>query len=179
MAEKRNRPITPKQEQFCQEYLIDLNGKAAAIRAGYSEISAANISCKTLDIPAVQDRINELMKKRSDKTEITSNTVLKEILLLAKSDISAAYDDNGNLLPIKEIPEDCRRAIAGIKVFEEFEGFGKDRTKIGEVREVKFWDKVKALELLGKHLKLFTETIEIHDKSGLAERLNRAKSKKG
>lgn len=159
---EQSESLTDNQERFCQEYLKDLNATQAAIRAGYSEklYSAEVQGCRLLSNIKVKARINELMDARQKRTEITSDVVLQEILLLAKTDLSRAYDDNGKLLPIKEIPEDIRRAIAGVKVFEEFEGFGKDRVKIGEVRELKLWDKPRALELLGKHLKLFTEKIE-------------------
>lgn len=160
--------LTPKQEAFVKEYLIDLNGTAAAKRAGYtgSDNVLANTAHNLLRNPKVAAVIQEAMDKRSERTEITADVVLKELLLIARADLSQAYADNGKLLPIKQIPEDVRRAIAGIKVFEEFEGMGKDRIQIGEVREVKFWDKPKALELLGRHLKLFTDKIEHGGKEG-------------
>lgn len=159
--------LTDKQERFCQEYLKDLNGTQAAIRVGYSAKTATEQSSRLLTNVNVAARVKELMGKRSERTEITADVVLKELLLLAKVDLAQAYDEKGNLKPIHEIPEDVRRAIAGIKVYEEFEGYGKDRVKVGEVREVKFWDKTRTLELLGKHLKLFTDKVEHSGNMGL------------
>lgn len=100
------------------------------------------------------------MDKRSKRTEITVDFVLQELALLAKTDLAEAYDEKGNLKPIHDIPVELRRAISGVKVFEEFDGFGTERTKIGETRELKLWDKLRALELLGRHLKLFTDKME-------------------
>jgi phage terminase small subunit len=142
------------------EYLVDLNAAQAYIRAGYSAKTAETCGPRLLRKAQVAAEIQRRMTKREERVEVTSDTVLRELLLVATTDLSKAYDTGGNLLPIQDIPEDCRRAIAGIKVFEEFDGYGENRVKVGEVREVKFWDKPKALELLGKHLKLFTEVVE-------------------
>ncbi len=152
--------LKAKQEVFCQEYLKDLNATQAVIRAGYASANAHVTGPKMLANVGIAARIQELMNKRAKKVEVTSDFVLMELLKLAKADLSKAYDEKGNLLPIHEIPEETRKAIAGIKVFEEFEGFGKERVKVGEVRELKFWDKTKSLELLGKHLGMFKDKIE-------------------
>ena len=64
------------------------------------------------------------------------------------------------MLPIKDIPKAVRKAISGVEVEELFEGKGEDRVHVGTLRKVKFWDKVKSWELLGKHLKLFVERTE-------------------
>ena len=68
------------------------------------------------------------------------------------------------------MPEALRLAISSIEVFEEFEGSGKDRVYIGDTKKLKIWDKVKALELLGKHLKLFTEKLELSGKVELGRK---------
>jgi phage terminase small subunit len=152
--------LNPKQARFVAEYLVDLNGKQAAIRAGYSPRSAEVTASKLLRVPKVAEAVRRANERRLDRVEVTADTVLRELLLIARTDLAQAYDENGHLRPIHDIPEECRRAIAGVKVFEEFDGVGADRVKVGEVREVKFWDKPKSLELLGKHLKLFTEVVE-------------------
>lgn len=156
MASKLN----PKQERFCLEYIVDLNATQAAIRSGYSVKSAKAIGSEHLTKPDIQARIEELKGAREKRTEITADTVLQELLLLAKVDLSRAYGDDGKLLPIKQIPEDVRRAIAGIEVFEEYEGHGKDKEYVGDTVKVKFWDKTRSLEMLGRHLKLFTDVIK-------------------
>ncbi len=161
--------LTPKQKLFVYEYLIDLNATQAAIRAGYSAKTAVDIGCENLEKPEIAEAIQERMDKRAEKVGVSAETVLKKLLDLATVDLAKAYDINGRLLPIHDIPEEVRIAISGIKVFEEFEGFGKDRIQVGEVREIKFWDKLKALELLGKNLKLFTDKVELSGKVTLAD----------
>lgn len=69
--------LTNKQEAFCQEYLIDLNATQAALRAGYSEKTAKDIGCENLAKPNIQKKIAELMARRSEKTEINAEWVLK------------------------------------------------------------------------------------------------------
>ena len=158
--------LTPKQQRFADEYLTDLNGKQAAIRAGYAPRSAEVAASKLLRVPKVAAAVQAGMAKRQARMELSADRVLLELLRVAMSDLSQAYDKNGNLLPVQDMPEDVRRSIAGIKVFEEFEGYGEARVKVGEVREVKFWSKTDALRDLGKHLKLFVERMEHTGKDG-------------
>lgn len=164
--------LTPKQEMFCREYVVDLNGKQAAIRTGYSKKTAEVQASHLLSKPKVKAFVDELIKKRASKMEITADLVLGEILRLARVDLSQAYDDAGNLLHPKQMPEDVRRAISSIEVFEEHEGVGRDRKYIGDTTKVKFWDKTKALELLGKNLKLFTDKLEHSGKVTLEDLLD-------
>lgn len=152
--------LEPRQERFCREYIIDLNGTQAAIRAGYAENSAQEQASRLLSNAMVKARVDELKLKRNDRLDIKADDVLREVLRLAMVDITQAFDENGNLKPIKDIPEDVRRALSSIEVDELFEGSGKDREHVGRTRKVRFWDKVKSLELLGKHLSLFKDRVE-------------------
>lgn len=170
--------LTPKQERFCREYVVDSNGTQAAIRAGYSLKTAQAQSSRMLSNVMVQGRVQQLMAEQNNRLNLTADVVLEELLLIAKSDISQAFDDAGNLFPLKEMPEGIRRVISGFEVLEEFEREGRTKNLIGYTKKIKSWDKVKALELLGKHLKLFTEKIEFEDKTGLAERLAKARKRK-
>lgn len=156
------RKLSPKQNAFVAEYLVDGNGVQAARRAGYkgTDEVLASVAHENLRKPQIAKAVAEAQARRQQRLDLQADDILRELLRLARTDIGQAYDEKGRLKPIHEMPEDVRRAISGVKVFEEFEGTGKDRVQIGEVREVKFWDKVKGLELLGKHLKLFTEKVE-------------------
>lgn len=169
--------LTPKQKRFVEEYLVDLNATQAAIRAKYSEKTAEKIGSENLKKPEVAAAIQAEMDKRSKRTNITADNVLKELMRIATADLSGAYDEQGRLKPIHEIPEDTRRAMSGVKVFEEFEGFGADRVKIGEVREVKFWDKPKSLEILARHLKLLTDKVEVSGSVTISDRLAKARKR--
>ncbi len=154
------KPLTPNQDRFVQEYLLDLNATQAAIRAGYSEKSAASQGERLLRNAEIKTAIDEALSKRAQRVEVKADDILRELMRIALADISQAYGDDGQLLKIKEMPEEIRRAIAGIETEELFEGFGEDRTRVGDTVKVKFWNKPQALELLGKHLKLFTDKVE-------------------
>jgi phage terminase small subunit len=159
------KELTPKQETFCEEYLVDLNATQAAIRAGYSEKTAKSIGQENLTKPDVLVKINELKECRSERTQITADTILTELLKLATVDLGKAFDASGTILPINEMPEEVRKAISSIEVNELFDnGQGDQKSVIGFTKKIKFWDKPKCLELLGKHLKLFTETLEVNHK---------------
>lgn len=150
--------LSIKQELFCNEYLTDLNGCQAAIRAGYSKKTAQEQSSRLLSTVKVQKRLSELMKSRSDKTKITNERVLIEIARIAFNDPRRAFDQNGNLLPIKDWPEDVAAAISSIKI-NETKIAGSDDGVI-TTKEIKFWSKDKQLELAGKHLGMFIEKIQ-------------------
>jgi phage terminase small subunit len=150
--------LTDKQQRFCEEYLVDLNATQAAIRAGYSEDSAAAIGCENLIKPNIQAEIQRLQARVSKKLEISRERVLKEYARIAFADIRDMYDQNSRLIPPKDLSDDAAAALAGMEVFEEF-GFDKsgERVHIGDTKKVKLWDKLKALDSLGKHIGLFEE----------------------
>lgn len=176
--------LSKKQELFCKEYLVDLNATQAYKRAGYSVKSdnAAGVEAsKLLRNPKIEARIKELMDHRSKRTEVTADKVLAELAAIAfakGTDFAKVVDepiiqngkyvvdpDTGKVKTYKSVdviatdnlPEEKKRAIAGIK-----EG------KYGI--EVSQCDKVKALELLGRHLGMFKDKIELTN-------LNEEKSK--
>jgi phage terminase small subunit len=148
--------LTPKQALFVREYLIDLNATQAAIRAGYSVDTAQQIGSENLSKPVIQESIQSAMEERSKRTEITADRVLREIATIAFIDIRDAFGDDGQLLPIKEMPEDIARAIGGI----DHSVMGSKGEEIGLTSKIKLIDKKGALELAGKHLKLFTDRVE-------------------
>lgn len=162
----KKNDLTPKQEHFCHEYLIDLNATQAAIRAGYSPKSAGSIGEEILKKPEIQNFISQLQGKRVNAVRIDAEAILKELYDLAMVDITQAYDSAGWLKPLEEIPENVRKAISYLEVNELFDGSGPEKHIIGVNRKIKFYDKPKSLELLGKHLKLFTERHELTGKDG-------------
>lgn len=138
--------LTALQKRFIDEYLIDLNATQAAIRAGYSEKTAHSIGPANLQKPAVARCVKRRMEARVERTEITQDFVLLELAKIAKADGTkfASVDENGEVkfASTEELAPEERAAIAGIKAGR----FGA---------ELKTYDKVKALELLGRHLGLF------------------------
>jgi phage terminase small subunit len=176
-AKRADHALTPRQERFVEEYLIDLNATAAATRAGYSGKTAEQQGPRLLGNVGVRSAIEAAQRARSERVQVTADTVLRELLRLATVDIAGAFDEDGALLPIHDIPEDVRRAIAGIEVDEIKERVGGEHTITGYTKKVKFWDKRGSLELLGKHLKLFTDRLEVVDKTPFAEKLRLARQR--
>jgi phage terminase small subunit len=166
------------KEIFCREYLKDFNGLRAykATRPDVTDDSAKSRATKLLKNPEIQEMLTRFNKKRMDKLEIDADTVLRELHRIATCDILEAYDENGALKPIREIPKEIRKAISSVKTREEFDYIEGDKIKVADVVEVKFWDKVRSLEHLGKHIKLFTDKIEVTGDS-LAEELKAARER--
>ncbi len=153
--------LTAKQEMFVQEYLIDLNATQAAIRAGYSTATAKEIGCENLTKPNIRASIDEALAERSKRTGINQDRVLREIARIAF--VNAENIINPNDATVKEdASEDDTAAIASVKV-KTVSGDEFDSTE----REIKFADKLKALELLGKHLGMFKDNVNISGDLGV------------
>lgn len=152
--------LTPKQERFVQEYLIDLNATQAAIRAGYAPGSADVEGCRLLGNAKVAEAIASMKVERSERTRIDAAWVLTRLADEAEADLSDLYDEAGTLKPVKDWPIIWRKGlVAGIKAVEERDERGN---VVGMVREVKLSDRVKRLELIGKHIDVqaFKEKVE-------------------
>ena len=144
--------MTKKQKRFIEEYLIDLNATQAAIRAGYSPDTAKSIGSENLTKPDIQARIAKAMAERSRRTGVNADRVVMELAKIAF--VNAKDVINTETATVKEgaLPEDTA-AIQSVKV----KTFGED----GLEREIKMADKLKALELLGKHLGMFKDKVEL------------------
>lgn len=141
--------LTAKQQMFVKEYLIDLNATQAAIRAGYSEKTAGQIGEQNLKKLEIAEAIQEGMNNRAKKIEITSDYVLTTIV---------------NTI------ERCQQAEP---VMEKVDG------ELRPTGEYKFDSNavLKGAELLGKHLKLFTDKVEVNGEISLAETIAKAKAR--
>lgn len=141
--------LTPKQKRFVAEYLVDLNATAAAIRAGYSKKTANRIASENLSKLDIQAAIQDAMKQREQRTEITQDMVLRETAKLAFFDIRKMFDKNGKPLGISELDAETAAALVGLDVQDVADN---DGNYVGFIKKYKMADKIKALELLGKHL---------------------------
>lgn len=151
--------LTPKKLMFVQEYLKDLNATQAAIRAGYSEKTAGQQGDRLLKDVQVATLVQEAMDKRSVETGITAKRVLEETARLAFSDLRRLFDEHGNLRPLHELDDATAAGIASFEVVTKRVP-GAEPAEVEHVAKVKMWDKGKSLELLGRHLKLFTDKVE-------------------
>ena len=91
--------LTAKQERFVEEYLIDLNATRAAIRAGYSERTAAAVGHENLRKPKIADAIAGAKEGRSERTKIDADWVLSRLADEAEADLADLYDEDGALRP--------------------------------------------------------------------------------
>lgn len=147
--------LNARQQQFCEEYLIDLNATQAAIRAGYSKKTANEQGARLLANVSIQEYVQQRRKVLQKGLEITQERVLNEYAKIAFFDIRKVYTDSNSLKAVKDFDEDSAAVVAGIEVFEEFSGYGESREHIGNTMKVKLHNKVAALDALGKHLGLF------------------------
>lgn len=161
--------LTAKQQRFVEEYLIDLNATQAAIRAGYSERTAYSQGQRLLKHVEVAALLQAKREEQSKRTEITADRVLQELARIAFFDPRKLFDHNGNIKPVQEWDDDTAAVLAGIEAVEEFAGRGDERELIGYLKKAKVWDKKGALELLGKHLALFTDKVEHSGSIGTPE----------
>lgn len=142
--------LPPHYQNFVLEYLVDLNGPAALIRAGLpagATQSATNVKAfRILRIPAVQVAISRLSQARLAKINVTGQNVIEAIAQIAFVDPRSMFDAEGNILPMKDWPEATARALSSLDVERD-----KDGTVVAKIR---FWDKISALQMLAKHLNL-------------------------
>lgn len=152
-----------QHETFCHEFLKDFNATRSAIAAGYKDSKSTRSSAsEILARPDIQRRVHELHLQRVNEILINEQTILRELLRIATSDLGLIFNPEGGIKPIHEIPEEVRRAMSGIDVEEIWEGRGEDRYQSGVIKKVKFWDKPKAIELLGKKLQIWVERLEVN-----------------
>lgn len=150
--------LTPKQRKFVAEYLVDLNATRAAIRAGYSAKTADRIGPELLGKTCVREAVEAAQKRREKRTEITQDRVLNELARVAFGNSRAVMSWGPEGLVLRnsdELTEDEAALVSEVR---------ETTTKDGGSMALKTHDKMKALELLGKHLGMFDKKQE--DQSG-------------
>lgn len=171
MAEPK--PLSARQEAFCREYLVDLNTVQAALRAGYSEKYANHKAHTLLRNPAVAAEIERRMAARSRRTEVSADQVLEGLAAIAFGDLRRLFDEKGALLKPDEMPDDVAACLAGLDVVTVSKGQGA----VEYVAKVKTNDRLRALELIGKHLGMFIDRQEVTLKGTLAARILEARKR--
>jgi len=143
--------LSPKQKRFVQEYLIDLNATQAAIRAGYSPKAATQVASRLLTYAKVQEAVASATKTRALGAQITRERVLQELARVAFGDPRKVmtWGPNGvDLINSETLTDDEAAQVAEVS---------QTVTQHGGSIKLKRFDKVKALELLGRHLGMFEE----------------------
>jgi phage terminase small subunit len=148
--------LTPKQRLFVIEYLRDFCGTKAAIRAGYSKRTAASLATQTLRKPYVAKVVNDAIEARRKRVEVSADRVLSELAKIAFTDLTDIISIARGRVTVRdtnELTPEQRGAI--VEVNESLHGM-----------RIKLHDKKGALELLGRHLGLFPNRVEVTGKGG-------------
>lgn len=177
--------LTPKQTRFCEEYIVDLNATQAAIRSGYSQKTAGQIGEQNLKKLEIQEKISELQLLRSQRTEISADRVLKELAAVGFAKITdfLKVSEAATDVPVEDPydeengdDEDGLPSVTEKRFFKMVEIFETDKMPVQAVPaiasikqgpkgiELKLHDKVKSLELLGKHLGMFPTHVDVTTK---------------
>jgi phage terminase small subunit len=156
--------LTPKQQKFVEEYLIDLNATQAAIRAGYSETSAGVIGCENLTKPYIQAAIADRRREMMEKTGVTPERVIEELAKLGfanMQDFLKVTSDGDPHFDLSELTREQAAALAEVTVEDFKDGRGEDAR---DVRRIKFKlaDKRSALVDIGKHMGMFKDRTDVN-----------------
>lgn len=166
--------LSEKQAAFVQEYLIDLNATQAAIRAGFSEKSAARYAVELLNKTHVAEAIRLAMQERNQRVEISQDRILEELACIAFGDLRdiVTWSESGvKLKSSAELTPEQAAAIAEV---------AETVTKEGGSKRIKRHDKVKALELLMRHKGMLNDKLNINGElnvSALGKGRERAKER--
>lgn len=168
--------LTAKDIRFVDAYMLKPDPSEAARAAGSSAKRARQAGYELLTKPDVAAEIERRQAERSKQTGIDAAWVLKRLAEEANADLADLYTDEGALKPVKEWPLIWRQGlVAGVEA-EEIKGGGAEEPVLGYLRKIKLSDRIKRLELIGKHIgvKAFEETVRVKGLEGLGERLSRA-----
>ena len=152
--------LPAKQARFVEEYLVDMNATAAAGRAGYSD---PNYGRQLLTHPNVAAAIAEAQSERSDRVQITQDMVLKELARIGFADIRDLFtwdERKAAFVPSHDLTPDQSASIAEVNsetlITHDTEGRPRAKIKL----KLKTYDKVSALDKIGRHLGMFIDRVE-------------------
>jgi phage terminase small subunit len=156
------KKLTEKQEKFAQAYVVTGNASEAyrkAYKVGKIKSETVNKRASELiNNGYVKGRIKELQEQRLKRTEVDADYVLKRLIQIDEMDVMDILDNTGNILPVKEWPKSWRTTLSGLDIQELMQG---DTQSI--IRKIKWPDKLRNLELLGKHIDIqaFKEQMKV------------------
>jgi len=170
--------LTPKQQAFVTEYLIDLNATQAAIRAGYSAKDADVQGPRLLGNVRIAAAVALGMEQRTERTQINADWVLTRLAIEAEADMAELYDESGKLKSIHDWPLIWRQGlVAGVETVRERSSNSDE--EVSFVDKIKVSDRIKRLELIGRHVgvQAFKDKVEVDVTDDLAAVLNAARNR--
>ena len=171
--------LTAKQQRFVVEYLFNLNATQAAIRAGYAAKGAKDQAYQLMQRPVIAAAIKEAMEARNQRTQVDADYVLNRLTEIDQMDLLDILDDDMSIKPLSKWPKVWRQSLSGFDIAEMFEGVGTERDLVGLMKKIKWPDKVKNLELLGKHVNVnaFREQVAVDVTLSLSQRMAKARER--
>lgn len=173
---------TGRPRLFCEYYISDsgLNGALAARKAGYSERSSGATAYRLINDPLCQSYIAKLSKERAARIQVDSDYVLRRLYDMDQMDIIDILNDDMSLKTLSEWPKIWRQSLNGVEIADLFETEGDTRKLMGVLKKIKWIDRLKNLELLGKHVDVgaFADRVIEEDAGTLAERLAKARKRR-
>lgn len=173
------KPLTAMQEAYCQSYIKSPeNQSQAAIDAGFSPNTAAVKASVMMRDERIQKRIAELMEERNKRMRVSADYVLMRLVEIDQMDVIDILDDEGGLKPISQWPKVWRTSLSAMDI-NRIRMAGKDDEDDIEstLQKIKWPDKVKNLELIGKHVDVnaFKERLEVSGTVTIADRMAAAR----
>ncbi|RWT65439.1 MULTISPECIES: terminase small subunit [Enterobacter] len=171
-------PLSVLKEAYCQEYIkCPENQTQAAINAGYSPNTAAKFASQNMRDERVQKRIAELMEERNKRMRVSADYVLMRLVEIDQMDVIDILNDDMSIKPVSEWPKVWRQYLTGFELADMFEGRGDEKELVGILKKIKWPDKVKNLELIGKHVDVnaFKERLEVSGTVTIADRMAAAR----
>ncbi|EEW5980716.1 terminase small subunit [Escherichia coli] len=172
------KPLTAMQEAYAQEYTkCPENQTQAAINAGFSPNTAAVKASVMMRDERIQKRIAELMEERNKRLRVSADYVLLRLVEIDQMDVIDILNDDMSIKPVSEWPKVWRQYLTGFDLADMFEGRGDEKELVGILKKIKWPDKVKNLELIGKHVDVnaFKERLEVSGTVTIADRMAKAR----
>lgn len=171
------KPLTAMQEAYCQSYIKSPeNQSQAAIDAGFSPNTAHVKASVMMRDERIQKRIAELMEERNKRNRVSADYVLMRLVEIDQMDVLDILNDDGSLKPIREWPKIWRTTLSGFDLSSTIMNMNEDSIET-ILKKIKWPDKVKNLELIGKHVDVnaFKERLEVSGTVTIAERMAAAR----
>ncbi|ECF0619239.1 terminase small subunit [Salmonella enterica subsp. enterica serovar Livingstone] len=171
------KPLTAMQEAYCQSYIqTPENQTQAAINAGFSHKTAHVKASIMMRDERIQKRIAELMEERNKRTRVSADYVLMRLVEIDQMDVLDILNDDGSLKPIREWPKIWRTTLSGFDLSSTIMNLNEDSIET-ILKKIKWPDKVKNLELIGKHVDVnaFKERLEVSGTVTIADRMAAAR----
>lgn len=148
--------LTPKQESYCQNYIICGNQSAAYRIAFDAEAMNANTvaveACRLHSDPNITLRIKQLRQEVYERNKVTIDEIVQNLAGMMRFDIADLYDDDGKLLPLRQMPLEARQMISQLDTDELFDFIEGEKVFTGYTKKVRTYSKLDAVEKLMKHL---------------------------